>query len=1400
MQKKAVLFLVGFVIFIFAHQAVAQQITLTSIPYQLIGVSESVTITWAEPIQATLHYGIAHGTYNSSISKSGTQSLTFVPQSEGIQPGVYYAIITNGSLKSAEFPFIVEASTSPVMREPTNNGTVQTATPEFQWDEVSGVPFYHLILSDHEAIISRDENGNLQLSGANIIWQVITSETHITYGDPDPSGYFTDFNGTTPPLLSGNHYTWIVLNNYGNNPAFTSIVQSGVSAFYVNLSTTAAKPVLVSPADGVSLDSETITFQWQPASGAVNYQISLFEYIYEEGSSSSFLIWSATTSNTSIAFPARTVLKGTNYSWRVLAMDNSGNGTPSETRDFSYKVPVSALAVQTLQQSGTFLPRTNVSISAIDGSSDNVSFITSDHGSFTATVRPGSYRLTASKEGFLDTTKTVEVEGGDTLSVALRLRPASHFVRGVSHNQNGQYLPGVSLRAKENLLGQQLETASDANGNFVLGLTSGVWDIWGQKENYSNSDTVRVELYSQTDVTLSQPLVLKEYDSFITGKVVNSSKQPVITAQVQAQNGTRVISQFTANNGTFHLQVSSGEWIVTVKKGGYVSPAPRVVQVTPGATVTISPDLELQPNAGVLSGFVFSGQNSVSGAEVKATPPSGQPVFSATDPKGAYNLNLAPGNYTLTVSKQGYAPPDPLQVSLGPGETISNLNFDLKINPVFISGKATSGGNPLEGVIIQTEGAADTTLSDGSYQLWVQPGTYRITAAKAGYVATANQTITIALGENKTGVNFTLVPNVGAIRGSVRQGNLPIAGASVSAFSEADTFRTVTGNSGQYSLSVKQGAWTVRAEKGGFVPKELNTAVQSGQTVTDVDFNLIRNIGTVSGRITDNHGRSVENAFVEVIDKSLQCVSDLNGNYMIQLEPGNYQLKAWKLGFSSQTTSVTVGLNSTVTKNFSLTTMGMITGKITDVSTSIPVNKATVWAILGSDTSQTETDYAGQYTFYLNAGTYTLIADQLGYHPKQLSVYLAAGSTKTQNMALQPDPTEIARIQGKILDDFHKPMAGVPISLSGGKVDVIYTETDGTYGIKKLQTGLDYTLRPKQAGFFFVPEKRSFAPLTANQTGQNFSGALYGDVSGNKEVSSFDGSLILRISAQQNVTPYYQNQPRDSIAADVSGNGQVSSFDASLIFRYSVHLIDRFPVEPSRLGKALEIYSDPEVHVFTAQIRHIKKTQWAVDIQTDNLNRIYATEWRISIDQRWVDVKNCILLEGLKGHALAWSERNGVLSIATAGAETQKGAGKLFRILVDVNGDPSISPETFLQVKQVQINEGLVASEFQAPEPTQLPTQFRLYNNYPNPFNGETLIRFAVPSGWGKQPILVDLSVYNVLGQRVRQLVYKKLVPGYYQFKWNGTDESGNPVSGGVYFCRLRADNRVYVKKLLLLK
>jgi hypothetical protein len=94
-----------------------------------------------------------------------------------------------------------------------------------------------------------------------------------------------------------------------------------------------------------------------------------------------------------------------------------------------------------------------------------------------------------------------------------------------------------------------------------------------------------------------------------------------------------------------------------------------------------------------------------------------------------------------------------------------------------------------------------------------------------------------------------------------------------------------------------------------------------------------------------------------------------------------------------------------------------------------------------------------------------------------------------------------------------------------------------------------------------------------------------------------------------------------------------------------------------------------------------------------------------------------------------------------------------------------------------------------------LPTTFELSQNVPNPFNPTTQLMFALP-----QAAKVNLTVYNVLGQRVTTLVDDYMNAGYQTVTWNGTDYSGRDVSSGVYFYRLSTDQFTDTKKMLLLK
>jgi hypothetical protein len=88
-----------------------------------------------------------------------------------------------------------------------------------------------------------------------------------------------------------------------------------------------------------------------------------------------------------------------------------------------------------------------------------------------------------------------------------------------------------------------------------------------------------------------------------------------------------------------------------------------------------------------------------------------------------------------------------------------------------------------------------------------------------------------------------------------------------------------------------------------------------------------------------------------------------------------------------------------------------------------------------------------------------------------------------------------------------------------------------------------------------------------------------------------------------------------------------------------------------------------------------------------------------------------------------------------------------------------------------------------------------LSQNYPNPFNPQTTIAFSV-----KERGMVNLKVYNVAGQLVRTLANEQFAAGAHTKVWDGRNDSGQPVSSGVYFYKLVANNFAQTKKMVLLK
>ena len=94
-----------------------------------------------------------------------------------------------------------------------------------------------------------------------------------------------------------------------------------------------------------------------------------------------------------------------------------------------------------------------------------------------------------------------------------------------------------------------------------------------------------------------------------------------------------------------------------------------------------------------------------------------------------------------------------------------------------------------------------------------------------------------------------------------------------------------------------------------------------------------------------------------------------------------------------------------------------------------------------------------------------------------------------------------------------------------------------------------------------------------------------------------------------------------------------------------------------------------------------------------------------------------------------------------------------------------------------------------------LPTEVSLSRNFPNPFNPSTEISFALPSDR-----MVSLSVFNILGQEVKNLVSGEMQAGFHKVIWDGTNNNGQNVPSGTYFYRMDAGDYSQSMKMVMLK
>jgi hypothetical protein len=213
----------------------------------------------------------------------------------------------------------------------------------------------------------------------------------------------------------------------------------------------------------------------------------------------------------------------------------------------------------------------------------------------------------------------------------------------------------------------------------------------------------------------------------------------------------------------------------------------------------------------------------------------------------------------------------------------------------------------------------------------------------------------------------------------------------------------------------------------------------------------------------------------------------------------------------------------------------------------------------------------------------------------------------------------------------------------------------------------------------------------------------------------------------------------------------------------------------------------------------------SLELTADRANKPYVFTFR-SVD-RYFHVKNKGLTEirvelNGKKFSLLTGRRGGVVqslgiySMPVAGETTIDLQPYLRRegdndIRIEVAGPAGAKADLLLIDNIHEVEQALALQE--------VPMDYELTQNYPNPFNPETLIRFSIPADV-TAGTSVQLRIYNMLGELVRTLVDQPILPGRYSARWNGRNDRGVPVAGGVYIYRIVAGDYKATKRMLLLK
>jgi protocatechuate 3,4-dioxygenase beta subunit len=666
----------------------------------------------------------------------------------------------------------------------------------------------------------------------------------------------------------------------------------------------------------------------------------------------------------------------------------------------------------------TASPLAGATVSAMPGAATAQ---TDQNGAYRLTVNGGTYSISVSKTGLPGPSMQTVTVPPSRSDVDFRF-PARYTIAGAVRESDGSPVAEAAVLSFGPVSGSAV---TDSAGAYALTVISGTYSISVLKDGYPSLPAQVVAVPpSRSDVEFSYPARYA-----IAGTVRDCDGSPFAEVLITAFPGA--YSAWTDANGAYALQVVSGTYSVYATKTGLPGPATREVTLPPDHR-----DVDFSfPRRYAIRGVVRdSAGNPVPDAWVSVTPGG---AGAWTDATGAYTLTVAEGSYRVSVSKSGLRSPPEQAVSVPPERGAVNFAF---VEEYTIGGTVRDyDGSPLEGVRIVALPGGYRAFSDatGVYELYVDAGSYTISASKEGYPGPEEQIVIVPPSQNE--VDFDFPQRFTICAKVVEYDQAPVPDVTVFYFgpvsgngqTDATGVCTFTVKAGTYQLSV------MRTGYAGLPTQSVNVPPNR----CPVTFTYPQRCA-IGGTVRDASGNPVQAALVTASPGGYNISTDAVGVYTLTLPCGTYSLGVYKNSYNSPAAqAVTVPPNRYDVDFYFLPSFS-IGGEVTEFD-GAPVPDA--WVIASPTGYATLTDVRGVYTMTVVPGTYSLTVSKEGYPPLPAQTVVVPPSQNNINFVYPARFT----ISGTVRDYDNTPVADVLMAASPGNYGAS-TDVNGTYTLTVL--------------------------------------------------------------------------------------------------------------------------------------------------------------------------------------------------------------------------------------------------------------------------------------------------------------------------------------------------------------